>query len=684
MHEERLRPLTVSTVEHILTAQLGARPAPGLAASLRTACRGIPAVVHAAIEGYLAVGGLRIVDRGTHLVGNSAPRLPASHPLFTALRGTSTWPVVKALAVLHPLGEAAPRLIAETAGIGADEVLDVLHTLCADGVVLRGNGWRFRVPMLAALLTGCLGPYERRRSAQLAVTAIWDGTASRPDGEYLPERIVVASRLVDGERAAAELLAHAETAPVDLAIRWRWAACGRLTDPARSAAALHRHAVGCAQQQRLAPAAMAAQTALREHPDSLTPDAVPELRLICVAGLGGNGNTAALRELTETSLQSLPGSWADRIVNRAAAFCLLDQWEQARDLLLAERELWSGGEAGVAALGQALSDAVDAVTGTTPAASGPAGAAVEEAQTLLRALGLDPASARVGEDGESAVSQSVRAMLAGQWNYALNLARSAIANAPAQGESPGQTAMFREMAAILTARGQLSRARDVLADVRSRHLLLPHQLALPEADLELTIGAVQQSRTVVEDALAVATESGAVFGTDELWLRMAELETQSGNQAAARQCAERIERIADRLGTVDSHRNRLLARVLVDHDADAAAEVLQLASERGRPFEYAATVTAVAECGFADQKLVRTAYETFGELGALIPRARLRLLMRARNIAVTGRNATVAENERLLATLITEGLTNSQVATVLGTSEKSVEGRLTRFFQRTG
>ena len=59
-------------------------------------------------------------------------------------------------------------------------------------------------------------------------------------------------------------------------------------------------------------------------------------------------------------------------------------------------------------------------------------------------------------------------------------------------------------------------------------------------------------------------------------------------------------------------------------------------------------------------------------------------LVRARKVAVPGRSETVAENERLLAVLIAAGLTNAQLATVLGSSEKSVEGRLTRFFNRTG
>jgi DNA-binding NarL/FixJ family response regulator len=58
--------------------------------------------------------------------------------------------------------------------------------------------------------------------------------------------------------------------------------------------------------------------------------------------------------------------------------------------------------------------------------------------------------------------------------------------------------------------------------------------------------------------------------------------------------------------------------------------------------------------------------------------------MRERNVAVPGRQSTVTENERLLAVLVAEGLGNKQLATVLRNSEKSVEGRLSRLFSRTG
>ncbi|GAA0504630.1 AAA family ATPase [Saccharopolyspora thermophila] len=678
VHEERLRPLPVSAVEHLLTALLGARPAPGLAAELRDVCRGVPALVHAAVEGYLATGQLRVVDRWAHLVDTGGPRLPVTHPVFADLREPVTWPVVKALSVLHPLGEAAPALIAATTGLREDEVFDALHTLRASGVITHRNGWRFRAPMLATLLSGCLGPYERRRSAQLAATAIWAGTAVCPDGDYLAERIADAGRLVDPERAAAELLARGAAAPEDVrAVRWRWVACG-LLDTAQRPAALHRHAVLCARHQQWAPAAEAADVALRDHHDSLDADSLQELQIIAVGGLAASANVAALRGFASSGWRSVPGGAANRIVTRAAALCLLNRWSDARDELLAGHGSWHGDGTASAAFGQAIAEAAVAVAGgTAPVAA--RSARSESARALLRALGLDHPA-----DDQSLTGRAVRAALSGQWDRSLELARSAIAGASVHGDPPGQTAMLREMATILAARGQLNRARAVLADARSRHLLLPHRLAVPEAELARTTGAHQQSRTILEQALTAAAENGILAGTDELLLRLAEAESRCGNHAAARRCADRIERIADRLGTAEAHRSRLLARVLVERSAEAAAEVVELAAERDRPFEFAATVTAVAECGFADQRLLRAAYEAFGDLGALIPRARLRLLMRARNVPVPGRNATVAENERLLATLIAEGLTNAQVATVLGTSEKSVEGRLTRFFQRTG
>ena len=68
----------------------------------------------------------------------------------------------------------------------------------------------------------------------------------------------------------------------------------------------------------------------------------------------------------------------------------------------------------------------------------------------------------------------------------------------------------------------------------------------------------------------------------------------------------------------------------------------------------------------------------------MLYRAWLRNLMREHAVPVPGRKETVAENERLLAMLAAGGLSNKQLAAALRTSDKSVEGRLSRLFSRTG
>jgi DNA-binding NarL/FixJ family response regulator len=58
--------------------------------------------------------------------------------------------------------------------------------------------------------------------------------------------------------------------------------------------------------------------------------------------------------------------------------------------------------------------------------------------------------------------------------------------------------------------------------------------------------------------------------------------------------------------------------------------------------------------------------------------------MRKHDVLIPNRSATVAENDRLLATLVADGASNRELATVLLTSEKSIEGMLARLFARTG
>ncbi|MCO1580396.1 hypothetical protein M8C13_32045 [Crossiella sp. SN42] len=88
--------------------------------------------------------------------------------------------------------------------------------------------------------------------------------------------------------------------------------------------------------------------------------------------------------------------------------------------------------------------------------------------------------------------------------------------------------------------------------------------------------------------------------------------------------------------------------------------------------------------GLGAPSLLCESYDRYGQLDALLSRSWLRTLMRGHGVTVPGRQTTVAENERLLAVLVTEGLGTQQLATVLQASARSVEGRLSRLFQRSG
>jgi DNA-binding NarL/FixJ family response regulator len=111
---------------------------------------------------------------------------------------------------------------------------------------------------------------------------------------------------------------------------------------------------------------------------------------------------------------------------------------------------------------------------------------------------------------------------------------------------------------------------------------------------------------------------------------------------------------------------------------------LQAARERDQPFELSLTIVRLVRHEVAEPALLSQAYELMGGMGALLHRAKARTLMREHGIVVPGRQKTVEENERLLATLAAEGLSNKQIAAALSASEKSVEGRLSRLFTRSG
>lgn len=146
---------------------------------------------------------------------------------------------------------------------------------------------------------------------------------------------------------------------------------------------------------------------------------------------------------------------------------------------------------------------------------------------------------------------------------------------------------------------------------------------------------------------------------------------------------DEVSRVAGLLGTGRARMCHLLAKAVVHRDHAAADEAVRLVRRRAQPLEQADTMSMVVRHGLADPSLLHEAYALYGDLDALLRRAQMRPLMHEHRLTMERKSLTT-ENERLLATLVAEGLTNRELAVVLGGSEKSVESRLGRLFKRTG
>jgi DNA-binding CsgD family transcriptional regulator len=244
--------------------------------------------------------------------------------------------------------------------------------------------------------------------------------------------------------------------------------------------------------------------------------------------------------------------------------------------------------------------------------------------------------------------------------------------------------MYHHAAVLLVSGGRPTRAGELLGLARARQPMLPHLLASAQALRELVYGEADQAMSLLRTAVRRAESDGVVAGTDLLWLRVADVAMRSGRPEVLNECLTKVEEVARRLGTEQAEMTRLVLHAAVHTDHGAARAARRLAQRRQQPQEECSVLARLIGYGMGDPAMLRDTYALFGELDALMPRFWLRPRMRAYGVAVPGRQATAEETERLLAVLVSEGLTNKQIAKVLRTSEKSVEGRLSRLFSRTG
>ncbi|MFJ9248532.1 AAA family ATPase [Streptomyces sp. NPDC101776] len=734
--------LTPDETTTVVTGRLGAVPDTGLARRVRDLTRGVPGAVDTLLTDWARQGAIRVAD-GHAFVGvrTPTPVLRDSDRFVRALDalGEPCRTVAGALSTLWPLGIRAVALIAGSAGLSTGQVRYAIAELVEAEIVeeLSGpeggaeQGWTFGVPLVAHALRERLGPLERSRLSATAVETLWadaDAAGIASEGKppttvgldaadavaYLADRIAEAGTLVERGRAVSELTAAVERLHPDSegrgTLRWCQAAGHLVERPADRVPALQRYAVAAYFAGDFWSARTIAESILRNRPDVVGRLELQETASLMVAATANDLDWRALSRLaTEQWWDELPLPVLAVTTGRALALCLLARWREALDVLTRTEPVWTT-EVRARTNPACFRDAAELALGrperfirslTIPEAphigSDHAytltatkfdellnGGDLLAGEALLAAQGLTPeVLPRAG--------QFLRHHLRGEWDEALEPSRWMLANNQFHTPAIDKYLIPARTSAILLARGRVTSARRVIDSVRAPGEGPPdHSLDAVQAAVLRTLGDPAGAEQSLRRGLDAAAAHEQIASTDELWAPLAELLTDAGRAAEAMTCLDRLEHISDRMGTGRTRLRHLLASARVlRQDSPAIAdeqlrEAVELARTRGQPYETAITLVAAADAGAGPPTLLSEAYELFGQCGAALDRFHTRTAMRAAGITVPGRKQATVESELLLATLIAEGLTNRQIATVLRLTEDAVANRLSRLFTRTG
>ncbi|MCX2731490.1 AAA family ATPase [Saccharopolyspora sp. NFXS83] len=693
-----------------LAKAIVAKPDVHLVDELHRLSGGRPAMLLAAVDAHRRAGALVIADHNAYLRRSLGAELPVDGSrLLAPLRkaGDVPWAVAKAMSLLAPLGPQAVDLIAEAGGLSADAVHDALATLVKHRFLTRrGSGWRFRVPLIATALERALGPYEHRKLAAAAVTAIWSGTAHSEDPTYLPNRMTAAGSLVDTRRSGEELMKHAGTWLLDPdvdAARWLRAVAERVDDPALRTEALRMHITASIVRDDLPELLRTSRTLVRHHAHELSPQILPGIVLAYLMVLAAMDERVELGRIAEGE-QPVPGGTGQQLVARAFASGWMGNWVEGRRLLdgnaaeFADEEPVLVQQAEIYRTGAAVmqGDNADLFRFVAEFAASPhesenltqwAEAARHQVNLLLAIGEVREARQLMHRCGlpEHLLTLPDRFLLdhsRGEWRSAMDIARRCMSS-PIHTVRPfGWATMHAIAAQVHIDSGMLGRARQLIEIGKDGPF--GYMFHFTESLVRHALGELRASHEHLRAAVRGADAAEFLFGTEVVLAELAHRAKVLGETDEAATALNRLEKLATRLGTGRAELAMLLTRARLGSDESAACAAVALAREREEPYEMAVTFSKLASGGYRPVELLPEAYRLTGGLDALLLRARLRHVMRQNGVPVPDRSATTSENERLLAVLVAEGLTNRQLATVFATTEKSVEGRLTRMFARIG
>ncbi|WP_224390421.1 AAA family ATPase [Pseudonocardia sp. ICBG1293] len=702
----RVPALDAGQAAQVVQEVLGAVPSTELLTWVRDHSRGLAAVVAAAAATLLHGGGVRLVYGYAYLLpgADQDPPPETAAALQERIRrlGSRMWSTAQLAAALEPAGAALPELLATAAGTDQQDALDGLSELRAAGILHVGGDrrWRFVVPLLGAALRTTLGPYRRSELAALLVGAAWDGRVT-PDRFGLADQVVLAGRLLPADRAYAELVSagtHARPDHVRREQRW-WQAATEAAPTASDRLRARHEFTRAAEQSGDIVTTIDSIRGLLE--DGTTPRITRHaLYLRLVLCLHSAEET---EELDAIASGSAPSLWkADdgiRAVCQVLARAVRGRWADACATLRTTRELWMG-EPTTHAVGELTGWSADLLAGRASPESAVAVVQNEAdpigvryratwAISTLVEMGDVPAARRVARRAGFAEYEllprhrAVFALLEGR-PEAPELARRAIAHPGALSFEISAAAFHQQFAGLMVMRGQLTGAREMAAAARAEVTVLTHVLDVVDAAGDAVLGDLDAAAARADRALTRAREEDLLVGTDLLLVLLLETDLVRGDDETARRRSRELDTVAETLGTPRAVLHATFGRALVHRDTATAEETLHIARQTGQAFDGAQLGRRLARLGLLGEEDLLGVYDFYDRIDAPLARYWTRAAMEASGVPVPGRAITKAENERLLGQLLTEGLTNRQIAHILDSTEKSVEGRLGRLFARTG
>ncbi|MFE0731681.1 AAA family ATPase [Streptomyces antibioticus] len=278
-----------------------------------------------------------------------------------------------------------------------------------------------------------------------------------------------------------------------------------------------------------------------------------------------------------------------------------------------------------------------------------------------------------------------RDYLAGDWDAALTAARR-IEVRGRSNDTVGAAQSARALAAeIHCLRGDVVRARTWLEPipVTAGHPLV----ARAKLSVRYWSGRQEEALEGAWHDVRQARERGLLAGVERVLLHVMSFASLDDRPHTVRQALEELEALHDEAASPLTREAVLIGRAMAHHDADSALTAYRSLNQRGDiPLRVRCCLSLVDTADDPRPWLSEAARDAH-RLGLGRPvRTELIRAAQRRNISLprlrTAREE-LTEHDVTLVRMVSDGATNRQIAIRLACSEKTVEQRLTRLFQRT-